>query len=105
MGDKGALLELCAFEVLLQLEAGEGLGLAGVLLEVLPVLGLLALPQLEGKLQLQGGGQRGQHPRVQLIHIIRQQCLHTTYTNSAPLLQCTPHQAHCLHSACMVKAL
>ncbi len=45
-----ALLELGAFEVLLQLEAGEGLWLAGVLLEVLPVLSLLALPQLQGKL-------------------------------------------------------
>lgn len=51
-----SLLELGALEVLLELEGGEGLGLAGVLLEVLAVLGLLALPQLQGKLQLQGGG-------------------------------------------------
>lgn len=51
-----SLLELGALEVLLELEGGEGLGLAGVLLEVLAILGLLALPQLQGKLQLQGGG-------------------------------------------------
>ena len=50
------LLELGGLEILLQLEAGEGLGLARVLLKVLPVLRLLALPQLQGKLQLQGGG-------------------------------------------------
>ena len=57
MGEEGSgLLELGAFEVLLQLEAGEGLGLASVLLEVLSVLGLLALTQLQGKLQLQRGG-------------------------------------------------
>lgn len=54
--ERTGLLELRAFEILLQLEAGEGLGLASVLLEVLSVLGLLALPQLQGKLQLQGGG-------------------------------------------------
>ncbi len=70
-----ALLELGAFEVLLQLEAGEGLWLAGVLLEVLPVLRLLALPQLHGKLQLEGRGQGGQHSRVQLIQPLWQNCL------------------------------
>ena len=70
-----ALLELGAFEVLLQLEAGEGLWLAGVLLEVLPVLSLLALPQLQGKLQLEGRGEGGQHSRVQLIQPLWQNCL------------------------------
>lgn len=49
------LLELGPLEVLLHLEAGEVGGLASVLLEVLPVFSLLALPQLESKLQLQGG--------------------------------------------------
>ena len=70
-----ALLELGASEVLLQLEARECLWLAGVLLEVLPVLRLLALPQLHGKLQLEGRGQGGQHSRVQLIQPLWQNCL------------------------------
>lgn len=76
--ERTGLLELGAFEILLQLEAGEGLGLASVLLKVLSVPGLLALPELQGKLQLQGGGQGRQHPWIQLIHIIRQHCLHTS---------------------------
>ena len=103
-GERGArsLLELCAFEVLLQLEAGKGLGLAGVLLEMLSVLGLLALPQLERKLQLQGGGQRGQHPGVQLIHIIRQHGLHTTCPFKA---LCNENiRWHCLLSTCTLGA-
>ena len=49
-----SLLELGAFEVLLQLEAREGLGLASVLLKVLPILSLLALSQFQCKVQLQG---------------------------------------------------
>ena len=48
-----ALLELGALQILLQLKAGEGLWLASMLLEVLSVLSLLALPQLQGKVQLQ----------------------------------------------------
>ena len=57
------------------METGERLWLPGVLLEVLPVLSLLALPQLHGKLQLQGRGQGGQHCRVQLIQPLWQNCL------------------------------
>lgn len=58
------LLELGALEVLLHLEAGEVSGLASVLLKVLPVFSLLALPQLESKLQLQGGREGSQHGGV-----------------------------------------
>ncbi len=62
-----SLLELGALEVLLHLEAREGLRLASVLLEVLPILSLFALSELQGKLQLEGGGQSGQHCWVQFI--------------------------------------
>ena len=71
-GSVSTLLELGALEVLLHLETGEVCGLASVLLKVLPVLCLLALPQLEGKLQLQRGGQGAQHCGVQLINALRQ---------------------------------
>ena len=93
-----SLLQLGAFQVLLQLKAGEGLGLAGVLLEVLSVLGLLAFPQLQGKLQLQGGGQGGQHCGVQLLQVIGQHSLHA---HPHSLCVQPSHDACCVLLACI----